>query len=128
MSDAIRIAKLSDDDAPIGCIIVQNGFCLAKTHNKVEAIKSPIAHAEILCINEACVKVGRYLDLATLYCTLEPCPMCAEAIRLARINRVVFGAFRNQQSCVLSNAVGGICEEECNALLKKFFAKVRIAV
>lgn len=127
MKRAIEIAKDSGEDCPVGCIIVQNGIEIASSCNKVEALCDPTAHAEMVCIKAACNKLrSRHLPDCTLYCTLEPCKMCSEAIRLAQIGSVVFGAFRDKSISYSQNTVGGIMERECSDLLTKFFNKLRL--
>src|SRR5262245_18828958 len=87
-------AALSEDEVPIGAVVVQNGRLLSEAHNLTRTTADPTAHAESVAIRRAAARVGdwRLLD-ATLYVTLEPCAMCAGAIVLARLPRVVFGAF-----------------------------------
>lgn len=142
MKKALEKAKISYEkgEVPIGAVIVKDGVVLSACHNQRNGKKSAIAHAEILAIEKACKKVGDWrLDGADIYVTLEPCPMCAGAIVNARINAVYFGAYERKSGAVLSNhqitfdnglnhktqAVGGILEEECSSLLKKFFMEKR---
>ena len=81
------------DEVPVGALIVKDGRVLSKAHNRVEGRQSSLCHAEVLAIQKAQKKLGSWrLIGATLYCTLEPCPMCAGAILLSRIDRVVYGA------------------------------------
>lgn len=92
---AIEEAKKAEQigEVPIGAVIVQGGRVIARSHNLRETEQRAIAHAEILAIDEACKATRSWrLEDATLYVTLEPCAMCAGAIVLARIKRVVFGA------------------------------------
>jgi tRNA(adenine34) deaminase len=123
-------------DVPIGAVIVSGSELLAKSKNRKEELRDPTAHAEILVIREAARKLGSWrLDGLVLYTTLEPCPMCAEAILQSRVSKVVFGAY-DQLSGALGSAfnlyggkriypipevLGGILEEECAQLLKEFF-------
>lgn len=84
---------LSHDDVPIGAVVVHDGVVVAARHNERELRADPTAHAEVLALRDAATALGRSrLDGAVLYATLEPCPMCAGAALLARIERVVFGA------------------------------------
>jgi len=123
-------------DVPIAAVIVDGAELVAKSKNRKEESGDPTAHAEILVIREAARKLGSWrLDGLTLYTTLEPCPMCAEAILQSRVSRVVFGAY-DQLSGALGSAfnlyggkriypipevLGGILEEDCARLLKEFF-------
>ena len=85
---------LDHDDVPVGAVVLVEGHVVAQRHNERELRKDPTAHAEILALQDAAGLLGTWhLDDATLVVTLEPCPMCAGAAVLARINRLVFGAF-----------------------------------
>ena len=87
------VMAFEKDEVPIGAVIVKEGRIIGRGHNQKEMLRDPTAHAELLAITAAAAAVGDWrLGGATLYCTLEPCPMCAGAIVLARIDRVVFGA------------------------------------
>ena len=128
---------LSHDDVPIGCVIVDaDGSELARAHNARERDADPTAHAELIAVREAATKRGSWrLDGATLYVTLEPCAMCAGAMVLARVSRLVFGATDPKAGAVgsLYNIVqdarlnhrievtSGVRAEEPSALLKMFF-------
>ncbi|MFC3883424.1 tRNA adenosine(34) deaminase TadA [Bacillus songklensis] len=142
MSMAIEEAKKAEAimEVPIGAIIVQNGEVIARGHNMRETEQRSIAHAELLAIDKACKKLGTWrLEESTLYVTLEPCPMCAGAIVLSRVKRVVFGAYDPKGGCAgtLMNLLteekfnhqaeveGGVLEEECGELLTNFFRKIR---
>lgn len=125
MQQAIDLAKNAGRDCPIGCVIVMHSRVLAAEHNQVELLNDPTAHAEILAIRNACKHLNsKYLNDCTLYVTLEPCLMCSKAIELAKVGRVIFGAFRDTYS--YSNFIGGILQDECSQLLKAFFSRVRI--
>jgi tRNA(adenine34) deaminase len=96
MQQALAEADLAPlhGDIPVGCVVVsQAGEVLSSAHNRREELEDPTAHAEVLALREAARKVGRWrLDGATVYATLEPCPMCAGALVSARIARLVYGA------------------------------------
>lgn len=126
------------EEVPVGAIIVDSisGEIIATTHNEMVGRKDPTAHAELLALQQACaVKGTGRLEDCDLYVTLEPCPMCAQAISFARIRRLYFGAYDpkgggvdhgakifNASSCHhRPEIVGGLEEDKCSALLKKFF-------
>ena len=139
---ALREAEraLEHDDVPIGAVIVRDGEVLASGHNERELRGDPTAHAEVLALREAARLDGswRVLD-AVLYVTLEPCAMCAGAVVLARLPRVVYGASDPKAGACGSvldvlgeprlnhrpKVSGGLLEEECGALLSAFFAARR---
>jgi len=127
-------------EVPIGAIIVLDDTVISSAHNLRETEQRSIAHAEILAIDKACEKIGSWrLENATLYVTLEPCPMCAGAIVLSRINRVVYGATDPKGGCAgtLMNLLQeerfnhqvevtkGIEEEACSEMLSLFFRELR---
>jgi tRNA(adenine34) deaminase len=127
-------------EVPIGAVIVQDGEVVASAYNLRETEQRSVAHAELLAIDEACKKLGTWrLEDATLYVTLEPCPMCAGAIVLSRVKRVVFGAYDPKGGCAgtllnllefekfnhQAEVVGGMLEEECGSLLTTFFRELR---
>jgi tRNA(adenine34) deaminase len=128
------------DDVPIGAVIVRDGEVVAAAGNRREADLDPTAHAELLAIRRAAAALGGWrLPGTTLFVTLEPCAMCAGAIVLARIPRVVFGATDPKAGAagsvldVLSEpslnhrpeVTGGVLAPECGALLSEFFAQKR---
>ena len=139
---ALREAEraMEHDDVPIGAVIVHEGEVLATGRNEREERQDPTAHAEVLALREAAEKLGswRVLD-SVLYVTLEPCAMCAGAIVLARIPRVVFGAWDPKAGAAGSvldilaqpqlnhrpEVSGGLLAKECGALLSSFFASRR---
>ena len=143
MKEALEQAKLAAEkgEIPVGALVVdsESGEILSAAHNLRESNKSAVAHAEVLAIEEACRKRGSWrLHGCTLYVTLEPCPMCAGALVNSRIDRVVFGAKDMLAGCCGSvinfnsypfnhsfSIEGGVCEEECRALLQEFFNKKR---
>lgn len=144
MQMALREAEIaaSEDEVPIGALIVnpQNGEVVAAAHNKSAHGGDATAHAEILAIQQACktLHTTRLWDM-DMYVTLEPCTMCAAAISFARIKNLYFGAADEKGGAVVSgvkfydaptchhkpNCEGGICAEECAALLKDFFKQKR---
>lgn len=139
LEEAEKAAALVE--TPVGAVIVWDGErVVARAHNLREAEKRAAAHAELLAIEEANRALGGWrLHRATLYVTLEPCPMCAGAIINARIPRVVFGARDKKAGCCGSvldlfqypfnhrpEAVGGVLEEACQALLTDFFTNLRV--
>ncbi|WP_369685519.1 nucleoside deaminase [Kallipyga massiliensis] len=122
-------------EVPVGAVLVRRGATLYRAGNRVEEESSGLAHAELLLIQEASKKEGRYLHDFTLYVTLEPCLMCAAALVHARIGRVVFGAHDPERGGLGSAAMvpdlgrslhtysvkGGVLEEENRDLLQAFF-------
>ncbi len=138
MREALKIAKQSGEDLPIGAVIMRDGKVLAKAHNKKEAKNDVTAHAEMLVIQSAQRKLKTsILDDCEIYITLEPCPMCAWAILNARIPKVYFGAYDTVYGSLgtaidlrdymksKTDVVGGILEEECSQLLKNYFKEIR---
>ena len=138
---ALAQARLAaaQQETPIGAVLVWEGEVVAAAYNRRELDKRAIAHAEILAIDEACRKLGGWrLHKATLYVTLEPCPMCAGAIINARVKRVVYGAPDRKAGCCGSvtdlfrehfnhhpEVTGGVLAEESAALLTSFFKRLR---
>ena len=126
-------------EIPVGAVIVKNGEVIATGSNRREEKKSAISHAEIEAIEKANRHLGDWrLDGCEMYVTLEPCPMCTGAIINSRIKTVVFGAYDLNSGSMDSvinlcdypyektpEVYGGICEDECAALLSEFFEKVR---
>jgi tRNA(adenine34) deaminase len=136
---ALREAEraVGHDDVPIGAVLVHEGEVLASGRNERELRQDPTAHAEVLALREAAEKLGSWRVLeSVLYVTLEPCAMCAGAIVLARVPRVVFGAWDPKAGAAGSvldvlaqpqlnhrpDTSGGLLAEECGALLSSFFA------
>ena len=127
-------------EVPVGAVITLDGQVVARAQNRREELQDPTAHAEIWAIREAAAKLRSWrLVGATIYVTLEPCPMCAGALVLARIGRLVYGAADPKSGAagsvmnlvnheVLNHRVSvtsGILEDECSALLKQFFSELR---
>ncbi|HUA11606.1 MAG TPA: tRNA adenosine(34) deaminase TadA [Solirubrobacteraceae bacterium] len=139
---ALREARhaLEHDDVPIGAVLVRRGEVLAAAHNEREFRGDPTAHAEIVAIRQGAAEVaGWRLEETALYVTLEPCAMCAGAIVLARVPRVVYGAADPKAGACGSvldvlgeqrlnhrpQVAGGLLADECGALLTEFFAARR---
>jgi tRNA(adenine34) deaminase len=131
---------LAHEDVPIGCVIVKDDSELARAHNRREVDGDPTAHAEIRALSAAAAKLGHWrLEGATLYVTLEPCPMCAGALVNSRIQRVVFGALDPKAGALQSlftlgndprlnhrfDVTGGVRAEECAERLRGFFGMLR---
>jgi tRNA(adenine34) deaminase len=138
MQAALRLARAASvrEEIPVGAVIVAEGETLAEAHNETIHRRDPTAHAELLAIHRAIQKVGEdRLPFATMYVTLEPCAQCAGALVLAKIGRVVFGAYDGRCGMAGSvydllrhprlnhrpEVVGGLLGEECGELLKRFF-------
>lgn len=124
------------NEVPIGCIITFQNTIIAKAHNQVETLKDPTAHAEIMAITSAAEYLqSKQLIGCSMYVTLEPCPMCAGAIVMAKIDNLYFGAYDNNFGACGSefnitnndkmnhkvNVYGGIMDKECAGILKSFF-------
>jgi tRNA(adenine34) deaminase len=139
---ALAVAADAGDDVPIGAVVVApDGTVLASACNARERLGDPTAHAEILALRAAASRLGDGWRLAgcTLAVTVEPCTMCAGALVLARVDRVVFGAWEPKTGAVGSlwdvvrdrrlthrpEVVGGVLATECAALLDEFFASRR---
>ena len=138
MLEALKEAQAGaeEGEVPVGAVVVKDGTVIAKTHNLIESKGRSSAHAEMLAI-EAAEKVlgGKWLTGCTMYVTLEPCSMCAGAMVLARIDRLVYGApdpktgacgslFNIAGSDSLNHRIEiekGVLEEECSSVLKDFF-------
>ncbi len=141
MALAIQQAKIAASlgEVPVGAVLVRQGEVIAAGYNRREMDKDPLAHAELLCIKQASLALGGWrIPQATLYVTLEPCPMCAGGILNARIDRVVYGAKDPKAGSIDSvvqlyqlpynwkpQVTGGVLEEDCAELLRRFFAQLR---
>ena len=138
IKEALKAKK--HGEVPIGAVIVKDDKIIAKAYNKRERKKNALYHAEILAINKACKKLKSWrLDNATIYVTLEPCPMCAGAISNARIKKLIYGASekssdQNFLELILSSTrlnhktlyeKDEPYEQQCSQLLKDFFKKIR---
>lgn len=138
MREALVAASEADaaGDVPVGAIVMRGGEVIARATNRTERDQDPTAHAEVLALREASRALGRWrLDDCTLVVTLEPCAMCAGAMVLSRVARVVFGAWDEKAGMVGSvgdllrhprlnhrpEVRGGVLAGECGALLSAFF-------
>ena len=142
MVRALQLADqaASEDEVPVGAVIVHGGRVIGSGYNQREALEDPTAHAEMIAITQAASSLASWrLEDCTLYVTLEPCPMCAGAIVQARIPRVVYGArdpkagavdslFRLLDDPRLNHraaVTGGVLADQCGLLLSEFFAAKR---
>jgi tRNA(adenine34) deaminase len=142
MEFAFKEAELGykRNEVPVGCVIVQNNRIIGKGHNQIETLRDPTAHAEIIAITAAATQIDNHrIEGSAMYVTLEPCPMCAGAIVLARIPLLVYGAadpkagacgtlYNIVQDKRLNHRVDlvkGVLESKCAAILKEFFANLR---
>lgn len=142
MREALEQARLAERqaDVPVGAVIVRGERVIGRASNRTMRDQDPTAHSELLAIREAARALGSWrLNECTLYVTLEPCAMCAGAIVLARLDRLVFGAWDDKAGMVGSlgdlvrhpklnhraEVLGGVLAEECGELLRSFFASRR---
>jgi tRNA(adenine34) deaminase len=142
MKAALAEAKKAraEGEVPVGAVVVKDGVVIGRGHNQVEGLKDPTAHAEILAIGAAATTIGSWrLEGATIYVTLEPCTMCAGAIVLARLDRLVYGARdpkagacgtlmnvpRDERLNHLVEVEPGFMEGECSFILRSFFEELR---
>jgi tRNA(adenine34) deaminase len=142
MEEALKEARLAGErgEVPVGAVIVYEGEVIARAHNRVEELQDATAHAEVLCLRLASSRLENWRLLkATLYCTLEPCSMCAGAMILSRLEKVVWGApdLRHGAHGSWVNLLdqphpihqlkgcGGVMQKESSELLKAFFQKRR---
>ncbi len=123
------------DEIPVGAVVVCGDQIIARGHNLTEMLHDVTAHAEMQAITAAAEHLGgKYLDVCTLYVTVEPCIMCAGAIGWSQLGRLVYGAsdpkrgysyFAPQALHPKTKVVSGVLEEECAALMKEFFQRKR---
>ena len=142
MQLALEQAQLAFElgEVPIGAVLVLDGQVIARAHNRRETWHDATAHAELMVIQQACRELGRWrLSGATLYVTIEPCPMCAGAMVLARIDRVVYGSpdpkagaaeslfnvVDNQALNHRLHVTAVVLEAECRDIMKAFFRSRR---
>lgn len=141
MYEALNLAHeaYAEGEVPVGAVIVKDGKIIATGRNMREKKQNALSHAEIEVINNACKELGSWrLDDCEMYVTLEPCPMCTGAIINARIKTLIFGAYDSRAGSIDSvinlcdypynhkpEIYGGICEDECLSIIKKFFENLR---
>ena len=139
MQEALKEAQqaISEDEVPVGAVIVKDGAVVARAHNLSRQKADPTCHAELLALQNAQAALGS-LSGCTLYVTMEPCAMCAGAMVLLKLPRLVFGAFDESCGCTGSRidltdhwfyhsveTWGGVLAAECAALLTEFFQRKR---
>jgi len=137
MKHALREAReaYNEGEVPVGAVVVSQNQIIAKGHNSVELLRDVTAHAEIIAITGAMQYLdSKYLPECTLYVTLEPCPMCAGALKWSQIERIVYGAgddkggfmkFGKEMLHPKTKLEFGILHDECASLMKQFFAERR---
>jgi len=128
MAQALKLAEdaAANGEVPIGAVIVLNEQQIGAGQNRMEELQSATAHAEILAINEASKRLNNWrLDGATIYVSLEPCPMCFGAIKNSRISRLVFAAKDTSSRNNLIEIESGLLEKESLDILQGFFRNVR---
>lgn len=143
MEEAIKEAEkaFAMGEVPVGAVVVYNGEIIGRGHNLREAENDPTAHAEMIAIREAARTLNNWrLTDCSLYVTVEPCPMCAGAIVLARISTVVYGIDDPKAGAVrtlyrlldderlnhrVKTVISGVMEERCRELMQQFFARLR---
>jgi tRNA(adenine34) deaminase len=142
MKVAIEQAKIAEEngDVPIGAVIVHNNTIIAKAYNQREQLKDPTAHAEIIALTQAAAYLENWhLNGCTIYVTLEPCPMCAGALVLSRMDRLVYGCDDPKTGAVKSlynivqdgrlnhrlEVTSGVLADECSQQLQEFFKRRR---
>jgi tRNA(adenine34) deaminase len=143
MSEALKEAgkAVEHDEVPVGCVIVHDRKIIARGHNQIERLKDPTAHAEMIALTSAANFMGsKWLSGATIYVTIEPCSMCAGALVLSRMKRLVYGA-KDPKTGACGSVVNivkhkklnhrlsvqsGILAKECGSLLTEFFKKKRV--
>ncbi len=142
MQEALKEAKKAyeSEEVPVGAVLVHEGQIIARGHNQVELLQDATAHAEVLCITAAASVVGNWrLADMTLYCTLEPCCMCAGALLASRVKRLVWAApdvrlgangswidvFSTKHPMHTLEIRSGVCAEEAADLMRRFFQERR---
>lgn len=137
------LAGAAEGEIPIGAVVIgPDGGVIARAHNRREGSHDPTAHAEVLALREAAAHLGRWrLDDCTMVVTMEPCPMCAGAVVMSRLSRLVFGAWNDEYGAAGSRwdlvrdrrlnhraeVVGGVRADECGAIVTEFMSAHRPA-
>ncbi len=142
MTLALKEAQtaFAKDEVPVGAVIVHGGVVIGRGYNQIEMMNDPTAHAEMIALTAASSHLNsKWLKGCTLYVTLEPCPMCAGAIVLARIPTIVFGCYDPKMGACGTlfsitedkrlnhrvHTIGGVSDTECGELIKEFFRRKR---
>lgn len=137
MQEALKEASkaFDKDEVPIGAVVVCDGRIIARSYNFTETLNDPTAHAEMQAITMATSYLGgKYLNLCTLYVTIEPCPMCAAALAWAQVKRIVYGASDTKRGFSLfspnllhpkTEIKGGVLQKECGEMVTQFFRSKR---
>ncbi len=137
MNEALKQAQSAEQqgEVPVGAVIVSNNTIIARGHNMTQQLEDVTAHAEMIALTSASNFLGsKYLEECTLYVTLEPCLMCAAALKWAHLGRLIFGApdpkegYQLVEKNVLhpkTKLKNGVLENECGVMLKKFFKERR---
>lgn len=142
MSEALKeaVKAFDSDEVPVGTVIVHNGKIIGRAHNQIKLLKDPTAHAEMIAITQAAAHLGsERLIGTTLYSTVEPCAMCAGAMVLGRIGRLVYGTddpktgasgsvtniTRNKKLNHKIAVKKNVLKDQCTSLLKEFFTAKR---
>ncbi len=138
MTQALKEARLAfeEDEVPIGAVVVINEKIIARGHNMTERLSDPTAHAEMIALTSAFSALGaKYVPDATLYITVEPCPMCAGAIYWSKVAKIVYGATDEKNGYKRlegkspfhpkAQIVQGVLQEDCASLMKEFFKNKR---
>lgn len=144
MEIAIREAELAlkRKEVPVGAVIIKDGIIIGRGSNQIEMLQDPTAHAEMIALSAAANYLkSRRLEKTVMYVTLEPCPMCAGAIVLARVPLLVFGAYDPKAGACTTlytitndtrlnhrvHTIGGVLETKCSALMTEFFKLKRLS-
>ena len=138
---AQAVQAYDEGEVPIGAVLIdEGGILICAEHNRIEQLDDATAHAEILLLREGAKKIGRRnLSTCTIYVTVEPCPMCAGALMLCRLKRLVYGTTDSKFGACESlfnvtnnpalnhqlDVTAGVLESECRELMQKFFSNLR---
>ena len=137
MREALKEAQaaMTAGEIPIGAVVARKGRIIGRGHNMTEKLHDTTAHAEMIAITAATEALGgKYLTDCTLYVTVEPCPMCAGALAWSQVSRIVYGAPDPRRGYSLfspsllhprTEAIGGVLQEDCSALMLEFFKSKR---